>query len=383
MRTLNKDQILDICYGATFLGSGGGGPFKTGQRLVQALPDDVAIEVKTVNEVIADRQDKLTAIVAFIGSPEAGSELKSVDAAVKALELLEKAYNQPIGYVIPIELGGGSTIVPFVVAHSKNIAVIDGDGAGRAVPSLTMTTFAAANLSADPTIIADNDGQSVSVHVKTADEAEAFIRPILSVAAFGGEAGLALWAMDKAALQKAVTIQGTLQLAEEVGHILRNSSQPIDNVLQCLYHRGWVARRLFTGIVQPLPPQTQGGFDFGKVVLRNDAAKREVWVYYQNENLIAWDTQKTVPMIIAPDSICYVTSEGQPFSNADIDDKIVNHPATLIGIIARRQLQTGSILQNFKKSLENLGYAGTYVPMTYLHDVHKWIENEMEKSQSE
>jgi DUF917 family protein len=47
MRTLNKQQLLDICYGAGFLGSGGGGPLKTALRLVENLPDDVTVNVNT------------------------------------------------------------------------------------------------------------------------------------------------------------------------------------------------------------------------------------------------------------------------------------------------------------------------------------------------
>ncbi len=181
--------------------------------------------------------------------------------------------------------------------------------------------------------------------------------------------------MDKPTLQKAVTIRGTLQLAEDVGHILRTSKHPIDNVLKLLENAGMTARRLFTGIVQPRELETQVGFDYGKVILLDDESHREVWVYYQNENLIAWDTQIPVPIAIAPDSLCYVTLEGKPFYNADIDDKIVHQKATLIGIVARSQLQNGSILKSFKKALQNLGYAGSYLQIPYLQDIRESIKD--------
>lgn len=38
MITLNKQQLLDICYGAAFLGSGGGGAVKTALQLIENLP---------------------------------------------------------------------------------------------------------------------------------------------------------------------------------------------------------------------------------------------------------------------------------------------------------------------------------------------------------
>lgn len=375
MRTLNKEQLLDICYGAAFLGSGGGGPFKSALRLVENLPDNVTVTVKTIDEV---DPNKRTAVIAGIGSPEAVLKLQNLDAAIHAYEQLNRAYNQQIDCVIPIEVGAINTIAPMMVAIARGIAVIDGDGAGRSVPSLTTTTFAAANLSANPTILADSGNQSVSVCVKTAAEAEAFARPILSVQAFNGIAGLAMWAMDKSMLQQAVPIRGTLQLAEAVGYTLRKSANPVGDVLNLLQKEGFTAVPLFTGTVQPPDATTQGGFDFGKVVLKQ-GVDREVWVYYQNESLIAWDTQDTVPMIIAPDSICYVTLDGQPFSNADIDERIVGREAVLIGIVARPELQSGSILESFKSALEHLGYAGSYVPFPNLKYAQEQVIAKMQQ----
>lgn len=375
MKTLNKQQLLDICYGAGFLGSGGGGPLKTALRLLENLPDDVTVNVNTVEEV---GNDKRTAVVAFMGAPEKMLKIQNSQSAIAAFDGLNKEYSGQIGYVMPIEIGALNTIAPILVAIEKGIPVIDGDGAGRAIPAITMTTFAALKLSANPTVLANSQGQAVSVFVGDASQAESCCRPILEV--FDQEAGLAMWAMDKLNLQQAITIRGTLQLSEDVGHILRTSIEPIDDVLKLLENRGLTARRLFTGIVQPPEEETQVGFDYGQVILRDDQSNQEVWVYYQNENLIAWDTQIPTPIFIAPDSLCYVTLEGKPFSNADIDDQIVHHKATLIGIVARPELQTDSILESFKKALQNLGYAGSYLQIPYLQDIGLMIKSVSKES---
>jgi uncharacterized protein len=397
MRTLNKEQILDICYGATFLGCGGGGPFKTGKALIDPLKTRqgqsilseasknlvqnffatrslgaIEVKVKTVEEV--KDSDGVTAVVAFIGSPNATLQLENVDSAIAAFELFDeqlKLENKYIGQVIPVEIGALNSIVAILVAAQKGIPVIDADGAGRAVPSLTTTTFGAADLSANPTILAKSKTQGLSIFVETAAEAEAFVRPVLEF--FDEQAGLAMWAMDKATLERAVPIRGTLQLAQDVGASFnpdRSKQSPkefVSDLAKTFSQHQLQSAVLFEGIVQPVETKTQGGFDFSRVILR-DETNREVWIYTQNENLIAWDPQTARPIITAPDSICYLyeTSDGRlaPFSNADIQPLgIVGKKAILVGIVAHPEWQTNlRLLNNFMKVLADLGFRVPYRP---------------------
>jgi uncharacterized protein len=397
MRTLNKEQILDICYGATFLGCGGGGPFKTGKALIDPLKTRqgqsilseasknlvqnffatrslgaIEVKVKTVEEV--KDSDGVTAVVAFIGSPNATLQLENVDSAIAAFELFDeqlKLENKYIGQVIPVEIGALNSIVAILVAAQKSIPVIDADGAGRAVPSLTTTTFGAADLSANPTILAKSKTQGLSIFVETAAEAEAFVRPVLEF--FDEQAGLAMWAMDKATLERAVPIRGTLQLAQDVGAYFnpdRSKQSPkecVSDLTKTFSQHQLQSAVLFEGIVQPVETKTQGGFDFSRVILR-DETNREVWIYTQNENLIAWDPQTARPIITAPDSICYLyeTSDGRlaPFSNADIQPLgIVGKKAILVGIVAHPEWQTNlRLLNNFMKVLADLGFRVPYRP---------------------
>ena len=43
-----------------------------------------------------------------------------------------------------------------------------------------------------------------------------------------------------------------------------------------------------------------------KIVIKNDQLDVDMHIYAQNESLIAWKTDECNPVIIAPDSICYV-----------------------------------------------------------------------------
>ncbi|MBE9039453.1 DUF917 domain-containing protein [Oscillatoriales cyanobacterium LEGE 11467] len=392
MRELTKEQILNICYGATFLGSGGGGPFTTGDHLIgslqttqgplglskivtslidKSLADGATVTVNTVDEV--DDANGLTVMVAFMGSPDAMLKLDSIEPAIAAFDKLQEQLGQTIGYVIPVEVGGLNSIAPILVAAEKGIPVIDADGAGRAVPSLTMTTFAAAEVSPNPTVLANSPTYGTSAFVKTAAEAEAFARPVLSV--FGEEAGLAMWAMDKDTLDGAVPIRDTLQLAEDLGAILTSSSgQSTEVVIRTLVTKltdsGLTAGEIFSGEVQTPETKTQGGFDFSTVTLRA-TDDTEVWIYVQNENLIVWNPQTTESMITAPDSICYlyvddVSGSILPFSNADIEPMgIVGKTVYLIGITARPALsQSLTIVNSFKKSLADLGFRVPYSPFS-------------------
>ncbi len=114
-------------------------------------------------------------------------KIQNSQSAIAAFDRLNKEYRGQIGYVIPGEIGAVNTIALILVAIDKGIPVIDGDGAGRAIPALTMTTFAALNLSANPTVLANNQGQAVSVFAGDASQAESYCRPILEV--FDQEAG--------------------------------------------------------------------------------------------------------------------------------------------------------------------------------------------------
>ncbi|MEW5858315.1 MAG: DUF917 family protein [Cyanobacteriota bacterium] len=84
MRTLKKQQLSDICYGAGFLGSSGGGSLKTALRLVENLPDDVTVNVNTVEEV---EDDKRTAFVAFMGAPEKMLKIQNSQSAIAPVDL--------------------------------------------------------------------------------------------------------------------------------------------------------------------------------------------------------------------------------------------------------------------------------------------------------
>ena len=106
----------------------------------------------------------------------------------------------------------------------------------------------------------------------------------------------------------------------------------------------------------------KNGFDFGTIIFQNE--KNTYTVLYQNENLIAWSSNKEQPLAIGPDSICYVTESGLTFSNDDIEFykkqlKEDKETVYIVGVKAQRQLRGEKIMESFNQALSDMGYYGS------------------------
>lgn len=373
MSHLNKDQLRKIAYGACFLASGGGGGLEMSLSLVDSLPDNFEVEVKRVEDIIDS--DKKTAVVAYMGAPAAGVSLYGAEAAIHAFKKLNEMNNGKIGFVIPVEIGALSSIVACVVAGKLNLPVIDADGAGRAVPELTMLTFSGYGVSPNPSVLSDNKGETVVIEVETVGQVESIARSIIDSPSFKELAGLAMWPMDGLTLHNAAPIRGTLTLAENVGNVLLSEEDnKINAVIDFLESQDMKVYRLFEGLLRKTTTSESGGFDVGQVIVQEQGSMNRVTLYFQNENLMAWDSNKSSSIAMAPDSICYLTSDGRPFSNADIDDYLIDKEVILIGIASNEELRGGKIMNSFKTALCNIGYAGCYVPIEEI-----FTGNDMEK----
>jgi DUF917 family protein len=91
----------------------------------------------------------------------------------------------------------------------------------------------------------------------------------------------------------------------------------------------------------------------------------EVTIYNQNENLIAFSNKSYVPLCMGPDLICYLTTKGQVFSNADFKTLPKNARIAVFGVPAR-VMRNPFILNQFAIALAGIGYAGSYIPVEKL-----------------
>jgi len=300
--------------------------------------------------------EAMVAVVGGMGSPVAALEKGIYNAHIRAFEALEKAVGQTFSYVIPLEVGSGNSIGPMSVAARRGIPIIDGDGAGRAIPELEMTTYVIYGVPIAPFALANETDVSVIVY---ADDAYAVERVARAVSTeFGMVAGFATHAMRGEKMRE-VVVAGTLSLAERVGQVLRQARQrgtdPIQAVLELL--GGYL---LVRGEITQVRSETREGFDFGSVVVRGEAGE-QVRVDFKNESMIAWRDDQPIAMV--PDMICCMTVDGRPLTNVDMEEGLA---VAFIGLRAPDKWRTPQATRVFAHVLEKIGYTGGYVPIEEL-----------------
>ncbi len=392
--TLGKKELIDIATGGCFFGSGGGGTLESALNLISFFekgdyyPTD-CVRVVSVEEVIENGGDSV--VVAYLGAPVMINQTQypyGPELAVRQVMTKLEAQGRKLAYLVPPESGALGFLVVCLIAARLGLAVVDGDGAGRAVPSLPQLTFAGARVDPRPTFIVSQEELCVELNVSpranmlansvahqedVAQIIDNILRPIVSEPTFKQFGGLAIWIMDPQTLDAALVVRETMERAGKLGELLQGgyvlSAEKMVEVLREEF--GIPARIVFgPGHFVSASQDTVNGFDVGKIKLEADGVT--CTALYQNETLLAWTDNKTQPLCMAPDSLAYfVEGPGQSiYSNGDLltaDGKIredlLNRKVSLIGIAAELVLtEPGSdVFASFMRLLANLGYYGSFV----------------------
>ena len=175
MKNLNRKELKDVVRGACFLASGGGGAYETGIQIADCFKppyyESSEVKVVTVEEAKAMATANYGVVTAVMGAPERMKEIKNAGMNVKAIEKLAELRGidvKEIGCIIPAEIGALSSVIACVTAAKLGIPVLDGDGAGRAVPVLNMTSFAVKEVSVNPTVLVGSNGDHVALDISGA-----------------------------------------------------------------------------------------------------------------------------------------------------------------------------------------------------------------------
>ncbi|MGF6770248.1 DUF917 family protein [Paraburkholderia sp. GAS199] len=392
---LRREDLEPLLLGAAFFGSGGGGTIESARHLAAHFVTGDYYPSDTVKVVTVEEATEGAAVmVAYLGAPEAINSAIYPLGPVTAVQNVQNrlaSQSTRLAYVMPPESGALGFTVAALVAAKLGLAVIDADGAGRAVPSLPMLTFAAAEIDPRPAFLVSQGGLCVELDVTPRDTSrgapthqrdvsaivEQMMRPVVADPEFGQFGGLAMWVMKPADIGRATPIRGTLTRALELGRAVQAGR--IDSAAQMIQYLSEQCGLAAHAISEPgelvsAQVDTSGGFDVGKV--RIQAGQRTYTVLYENESLLAWDSERAQPILLAPDSVAYyVGGEGQSiFSNGDLvqadgslNPAIGKRPVTLIAWRAEAPLrQPGLILDSFMQDLNTLGYLGPYVPLETL-----------------
>lgn len=351
MRELAYKDFLDIALGGTILGTGGGGSYSAARLIAEGVLRRRRIRIVDVKEVPGSSAVVSTAAM---GSPDAMLKRPLTTETRSALTALESATRRKFRFVLPIETSGYNMLACMASCVGRDLAVVDADGAGRAIPRLGQTLFHAYGIRLSPFALADQRGRSIAV---TAEDFPLEDRVALNALEyFGWLAGLACFPMTGRELRRA-SVTGTISLARSVGAAVRAATQSgADPLRTVLAVSG--GTELIRGKIVGVQTETDGSYTFGTLRVRGTAedSGSTVSVKSMNENMIAWKDGKLAA--VAPDRICYLRPDGSPATNADVS---LGDPLQVFVIGAQAPWKSDAALGLFTETLKAMGYNGSHL----------------------
>ena len=309
-RLLTVEELPALALGASILGTGGGGDPYLGQlaarREIEQHGPPIIIKV----DDLAD--DALVVTVAMGGAPAIGLEkLLSESFAAAPVRKLESYLGRKVDAVCPLEIGGVNALMPIIAASRLGIPVVDGDGMGRAFPTLDNTTFNIRGVVASPVVVTNEHGDALIVDVRDNHKAELLSRAAIS--GLGGSTCSTLYPMTGLEAKRTL-IPNTLSLALLLGRAVEltreSGGDPFDALISTLarFDGKIHSRVLFEGTVIDVVRTISGGFNTGRVLLRGIAPwSGERDLLFQNEYLRM--TRDGKVLAIVPDLICCLDSD--------------------------------------------------------------------------
>jgi len=359
-RLLGKTELEDIAWGATLLGSGGGGSIRSGLMLIAQIENEVTL----LDPV--DLPESANAVsVCSIGAPRALfpelTKKRTVDSAILAYEVMKNVTalgGVRIDYLIPGELGGLNTILPIYVAAKKDVPVVDADDNGRAVPELATGLQPIYNIPACPLVVTNDAGDTIVAYLgDPLDTAAAENIARTAAVSFGMKASFSTWVVNIATIKKCL-VTNSISKAEKIGKAIREAKPSGKDVVKEVIAIT-DGKELFRGKIRKIEMRTTEGFDFGKTTIEGvaDYKGKTFVIDSKNENMIAWQDEK--PVAIVPDLITMMTTEGEPLNNADTKEGM---EVAIIGIPAPepwKRIPDG--FNCWKHILVKLDYEGSYI----------------------
>jgi len=310
-------HLEDLSLGSVFLATGGGGdPYVPCLIAQQAIKQFGPVQLISPDEL---DDDAYIVAIGAVGAPTVSLELlPSVDDAVRTLEGFEQHVGLTVDAVASFEIGGGNSLIPIVAAAGRGLAVIDGDGMGRALPEAQMMSYAIAGVKPTPAVAYDYAGNITTFATKSTEVYERYIRSLAMAA--GGMITTAEHPMTGSELKKSI-IPGTLSFSIKLGQTLREHrglTLELLEPLQALFKDSIYGecRLIYTGKIVDKTTRVVGGFDIGEATIesfqRDDSP---LTISIKNEYLIARKGEKVVASV--PDLIVILDYETSTPINAE------------------------------------------------------------------
>ncbi|MWV44146.1 DUF917 family protein [Paenibacillus sp. HJL G12] len=354
---LNEQAIKYIAVGAAVLGTGGGGDPHIGKLMaMEAIRKYGPVRVVRPEDL---GDDDLVVPLSMIGAPTVMNEkIPSTEQMTKPLDLIEKELGRKVNAIMPIEVGGGNSLVPVLAAAERGIPILDADAMGRAFPESQMVTFHLDGIDCSPITMADERGNGVLMHAIDGIWEERMARAI--TIQMGGSASICDYPVSGAQVKQSA-IPHTLSLAYEIGKTLFESKElrqnPIEALLMQLH--GYA---LFHGKAVDIRRRTEGGFTRGEAVFEGtDAQKgRTMRLFFQNEFLLATEDGRS--LAVTPDLIALLDQDtGMPITTENLK---YGARVTAVGFPCDPKWRTPKGLETVGP--QYFGYDTPYVPIEEL-----------------
>ena len=314
---LNKTDLIFTYLGLSIKGSGGGGGFMDGLEILDKISEIDIYDISSVED------DKLYIVAGGIGAPTALKEnldslIKSIVTSANELATLK---GKKLGGVLSVESGPANAMIAMLISKELKLPLINADGAGRSVPSLTNLSYAHENYSIDPTVLTSvtETPEIIKVlHPKDASDAEKKIRTEISK--IGQIGGLALWAQTGSELKASSIVKNTYSEAFILG-IYTYYAMFYDTEYLKMYfdhYGGYISS--YMGILTDIKLTQEEGFDKTKLTVITPA-EQNITIEALNENLIFKDGNTAI--VTAPNLISYMVEYQPnnfiPLNNGDAD----------------------------------------------------------------
>ena len=387
-RILTKEEVEYIINGAAFLGAGGGGPKEMANHMLDSAlypsDNDSDIDSKSIQMVNLSEvgDDEYVLISAYLGPPEEALK-EGADMTYESLTTAKHVVQanglelEDLKFVIPVEIGALNSIAPMVVAKDLGIPIVDADGAGRAVPTLSCLTFGKHEnlLKKGFAVASDEFKDKCFCKVGNAGVAEKVAATI--VESYGNLGALAIWLM-KGKEFKENAIGGGLSRSLRIGEqmeILKKSAKTSDAFEpqafcdKILTPMGLESKVIVSHgkIKRPYQKKSVNALDLTSITVEETDLEtsniRTVTVNALNENMFAYDSTKPAPIIMAPEMMCWLCADGSSIDNSELEkDDGTIESVHMIAVKPEKQMYDDKIVDAFMDIFRSaFGYAGSPV----------------------
>jgi uncharacterized protein len=351
MKKLSIENVFDIGIGCAILGSGGGSDTglcsmmakkqmeKTGPvRLIsysELKPDDVIMSIGTIGAPSAETEKLLN-----------GKEFEIM------FEYIRKSLNKKVSVVMPLEIGGGSGIIPIIEASKLNLPVLDADTMGRAFPEAQMTSCNLMGVCPSPGFITDCLGNTTVIYASNTHTLEKIGRQIcVAMGSIGAFAYFPLTAADAERCTFPKSISKAFSLGKAIREARESGKDPVDTLLNICK-----GKKIGSGKVTDIDRVIDRGFLQGIVTIQDKKEKMEL--HFKNEYLVAKNNGKIVAT--TPDILMLIEQQtGMPIDSPKLQYGLKVH---LIALPAPALWTTPAGLQLVGP--RHFGYETDYHPIS-------------------